>query len=43
MAQNEIPYQSLDYSKIKKELKWRPGKNIKITAKQILSWYKNTL
>lgn len=40
-AKNEIPYQSLDYSKIKKILGWRPKENIKSTAKKILEWYKN--
>lgn len=41
-AKNEIPYQSLDYSKVKKSLGWKPRKNIKSTAKQIFYWYKNT-
>ncbi len=39
IAKNEIPYQSLDYSKIKKMLKWSPKNSIKKTAKKILSWY----
>lgn len=38
-AKNEIPYQSLDYSKIRKTLGWKPKENIKSTAKRILSWY----
>jgi len=38
-AHNEIPYQSLDYSKIKKTLGWKPKENIKLTAKKILTWY----
>lgn len=38
-AKNEIPYQSLDYSKIKKILGWRPKKSIKSTARKILGWY----
>ena len=40
-AKNEIPYQSLDYSKIKKTLRWKPKENIKSTAKKIFSWYKS--
>ncbi|MDO9027427.1 MAG: GDP-mannose 4,6-dehydratase [Candidatus Roizmanbacteria bacterium] len=39
-AKNEIPYQSLDYSKIKKTIGWKPKENIKSTAKKIFSWYK---
>jgi nucleoside-diphosphate-sugar epimerase len=42
-AKNEIPYQSLDYSKIKKMLKWKPKNNIKTTVKKILSWYSKSL
>ena len=38
-AKNEIPYQSLDYSKIKKILKWIPKKDIKSTIKTIFNWY----
>ncbi|MFA6016670.1 MAG: NAD-dependent epimerase/dehydratase family protein [Patescibacteria group bacterium] len=38
-AHNEIPYQSLDYSKIRKTLGWKPKDNIKSTAKKILEWY----
>ena len=39
-AKNEIPYQSLDYSKIKKVLGWKPKENIKTTADKIFKWYK---
>ena len=39
-AKNEIPYQSLDYSKIKKALGWKPKENIRSTVKKIFSWYK---
>ncbi|TRZ53271.1 NAD-dependent epimerase/dehydratase family protein [bacterium] len=39
-AKNEIPYQSLDYSKIRKSLGWKPKENIKSTAKKIFEWYK---
>lgn len=42
-AKNEIPYQSLDYSKIKKMLKWQPKNNIKTTVKKISSWYSKSL
>src|SRR3989339_1093323 len=38
-AKNEIPYQSLDYSKIKKTLGWMPKENIKSTAERVLGWY----
>lgn len=43
IAKNEIPYQSLDYSKIKKTLGWRPKNTIKSTVKNILGWYKGNL
>lgn len=42
-AQNEIPYQSLDYSKIKKTLGWKPKENIKTTSNRIFNWYKKLL
>ena len=42
-AKNEIPYQSLDYSKIKKTLGWRPKKNITSKAKEIMDWYKKAV
>lgn len=38
-AQNEIPYQSLDYSKIKKQIGWMPKNNIKNTMHGIYHWY----
>ncbi len=38
-AKNEIPYQSLDYSKIKKTLGWKPKDSIKSTVEKILGWY----
>lgn len=38
-AKNEIPYQSLDYSKIKKSLKWYPKNNIVSTIKIVSNWY----
>lgn len=37
---NEIPFQSLDYSKIKRVLGWAPKETIKLTAKRIYRWYK---
>jgi CDP-glucose 4,6-dehydratase len=40
IAKNEIPYQSLDYSKIKKQLSWKPKHSIKETAERIYRWYK---
>ncbi len=42
-AKNEIPYQSLDYSKIKKKIGWEPKKSLRKTAKSILSWYKKVI
>ncbi len=41
-AKNEIPYQSLDYSKIKKTLGWKSKENIKSTADIIFEWYKKS-
>jgi len=41
IAKNEIPYQSLDYSKIKKTLGWKPKENIKSTADRIFRWYRS--
>jgi len=38
-AKNEIPYQSLDYSKIKKALGWKPKENIKSSIRKIFDWY----
>jgi len=40
-AKNEIPYQSLDYSKIKKELKWNPKYSLSTISKKIFKWYKS--
>lgn len=42
-AQNEIPYQSLDYSKVKKQLDWQPKSTLTKTIKNIKTWYKNYL
>jgi len=42
-AHNEIPHQSLDFSKIKKTLGWVPKENIRSTAKKIFEWYKKAL
>lgn len=42
-AKNEIPYQSLDYSKIKKRLGWKHGHSLKSTIKNIYYWYKQIL
>ncbi len=38
-AVNEIPYQSLNYNKIKKELNWKPKHSVKSTAQHIFNWY----
>ncbi len=39
-AKNEIPYQSLDYSKIKKEIGWEPKETVSSTAERVWRWYK---
>ncbi|MFA6081572.1 MAG: GDP-mannose 4,6-dehydratase [Patescibacteria group bacterium] len=39
IAKNEIPYQSLDYSKIRKTLGWKPKTNINSTSTKIFNWY----
>ncbi len=39
IAKNEIPYQSLNYSKIKKTLGWKPKGNIKLTLEKMFCWY----
>ncbi len=38
-AKNEIPYQSLDYHKIKKTLGWEPKSRMKTVLQKILRWY----
>jgi CDP-glucose 4,6-dehydratase len=38
-AKNEIPFQSLDYSKIRKLIGWQPKKSIATTIRNILEWY----
>lgn len=40
-ADKELPYQSLDFSKVKKKLGWKPEFNIESTAIAIFEWYKN--
>ncbi|MFA6569628.1 MAG: GDP-mannose 4,6-dehydratase [Bacteroidota bacterium] len=42
-VKNEIPYQSLDDSKIKNRLGWQQEYNLASTSKNIYSWYKKTL
>jgi CDP-glucose 4,6-dehydratase len=42
-AVNEIPYQSLDYSKIKKAFAWKAKNNFASTIKKIYSWYSKML
>lgn len=39
-AKNEIPYQSLNFSKIEKTLGWRPRYSLKTTLPEIYKWYK---
>lgn len=43
IAKNEIPYQSLDYRKIKKILGWFPQKSLSSTLDDIFNWYKKIL
>lgn len=43
IAVNEIPYQSLDYSKIKKRLGWKPKRSLEKSIKNIYRWYKTIL
>ncbi len=38
-AKNEIPYQSLDYSKVTRSLGWKPRSSIKLSANKIFKWY----
>lgn len=42
-AKNEIPYQSLDYSKIKKALGWNPKFSINKTLENVYSWYEKII
>jgi CDP-glucose 4,6-dehydratase len=42
-ARNEIPYQSLDYSKIKKMLGWSPTRSLSSTLPGIYEWYKRSI
>jgi len=43
VAKNEIPYQSLDWTKIRKSLGWQPKYSIKKTGNKIFQWYKKSL
>ena len=40
-AKNEIPYQSLDYTKINKLLGWQPSYDVNSTIEHIFNWYKH--
>lgn len=42
-AKNEIPYQSLDYSKIIKTLKWNTENSFQTRIHSIYAWYKSIL
>lgn len=42
-AQNEIPYQSLDYAKIRKTLGWKPKQTVTKTIAKIYQWYISNL
>lgn len=43
IVKNEIPYQSLDFSKIKKRLGWQPKYSISSTIQKINKWYQKCL
>jgi len=43
IAKNEIPYQSLDFSKINQLLKWKPEYKLKDILPKVYSWYKKAL
>jgi len=40
-AKNEIPYQSLNFDKIKQDLGWEPSHNVSSTIKGIYDWYQS--
>jgi CDP-glucose 4,6-dehydratase len=40
-VKNEIPYQSLDYAKVKKLIGWKPVYKIRDTVLPIYNWYSN--
>ena len=40
-SKKEINFQRLNYSKIKKELKWKPQTNIKTGLNKTIKWYKD--
>ncbi|MBI2641300.1 GDP-mannose 4,6-dehydratase [Candidatus Roizmanbacteria bacterium] len=42
-ARNEIPYQSLDFSKIRKTFGWKPRYRLQTTIKKITKWYRKIL
>ncbi len=42
-AANEIPYQSLDFTKINDRIKWTPKSNLKKELPSIYRWYKKML
>lgn len=42
-AKNEIPYQSLNYMKIKKKIGWIPVYSLKKTVPNIYTWYSSCL
>lgn len=42
-AKNEIPYQSLDCTKIKKDVQWKQEYSFNTTINNIVSWYKRII
>ncbi len=43
IEKNEIPYQSLNYSKIKKTLGWKPKHTLRDTMQNVFNWYSGLL
>ncbi len=42
-AKNEIPYQSLNFAKIRKTLGWQPKYSLKKAIKRVSAWYQKNL
>jgi len=43
ISQNEIPYQSLNFDKVKKQFGWSPNKTINKTISNMYGWYEDIL
>jgi CDP-glucose 4,6-dehydratase len=42
-ARNEIPYQSLDYSKIQNAVGWKPARSLASVLPSVYEWYKQSI